>query len=96
MLTSCFPAGHRYRLSKKRLAKDKGHPEQSGDAEKNPPGNGIFPDHFRELMPTTEPLRSLQQHELRLERRIRYLEMEKEDDVEFTQRRGSFWRRAET
>lgn len=33
--------------------------ERRGDPEKSPAGNRTFPDHFQELMPTTEPFQSL-------------------------------------
>lgn len=38
-------------------------PERKIDPEKSAAGNRTLPDHFQELMPTTEPFQSLQRFE---------------------------------
>lgn len=41
-------------------------PKKGGDAENITTGNRILPDHFKQLMPTTEPLELLRSFESRL------------------------------
>lgn len=95
VLTLLSSTGHLYRLSRKERAKDgkkrvlesKAPDEQvqetqMGDSEKNPAGQSVLPDHFQKLMPTAEPLNSLQTLEWRLKQRLENVEAKENATVQ--------------